>query len=204
MLTVKEKYVDDPRLNTMARIARAAPTWSSERINSRMSQTFIADSNRRSEIFRLRIADCGLRIEVPNRQSEIAKRGERDRRISSIRIPHSAIRNLRGLLLSFSSVPDKYNGWLIPAVAAGLRAVRQTRVKLIYSSAPYFTSHLAGYWLALLTGLPWWRISATRGSRGCEEYRPGNKICFGINRALERMTVSAPTPWFASPKSTRR
>jgi glycosyltransferase involved in cell wall biosynthesis len=88
-------------------------------------------------------------------------------------------------------VPDKYNGWLIPAVAAGLRAVKQARVKLIYSSAPYFTSHLAGYWLALLTGLPWvahFRDPWVTGLR--EEYRPGNKICFGINRALERMTVS--------------
>src|SRR5262245_49488562 len=62
----------------------------------------------------------------------------------------TALRTARDLLLSLSSVPDKYNGWLIPAVAAGLRAIKQTRADLICSSAPYFTSHLAGYWLALL------------------------------------------------------
>src|SRR5262245_60261219 len=97
----------------------------------------------------------------------------------------------RDLLLSLSSVPDKYNGWLIPAVAAGLRAIKRTRAGLICSSAPYFTSHLAGYWLALLTGLPWvahFRDPWITGLR--EEYRPDNKICFEINRALERMTVS--------------
>src|SRR5262249_20101531 len=66
----------------------------------------------------------------------------------------SALRRARDLLLSLSCVPDKNNGWLIPAVAAGLRAIKQTRAELICSSAPYFTSHLAGYWLALLTGLP--------------------------------------------------
>ncbi|HEV2664879.1 MAG TPA: glycosyltransferase, partial [Blastocatellia bacterium] len=114
----------------------------------------------------------------------------------SIRYPRSSNLNrtvisLRGLLLSFSSVPDKYNGWLIPAVAAGLRAIKQTRARVIYSSAPYFTSHLAGYWLALLTGLPWvahFRDPWVTGTWAT--LRPDNKICFKIHLALERMTVS--------------
>ncbi len=73
----------------------------------------------------------------------------------------SALRASRDLLHSLSCVPDKYNGWLIPAVAAGLRAIKQTRAVLICSSAPYFNA----------------------------ERRP-DKICFKINRALERMTIS--------------
>ena len=192
VLTVKEKYVDDSPLNHNG----ADRASGSDLVIRTHKLPHVSDIYGRfkSKIGDLRIADCGSRIADflrLNRQSEIAKRGERNCRISSIRNPQSAIRDLRGLLLSFSSVPDKYNGWLIPAVAAGLRAVRQTRVKLIYSSAPYFTSHLAGYWLALLTGLPWvahFRDPWVTGLR--EEYRPGNKICFGINRALERMTVS--------------
>jgi glycosyltransferase involved in cell wall biosynthesis len=192
VLTVKEKYVDDPRLKHDG----ADRANGSDMVIRTHKLPHVSDIYRRfkSKIGDLRIADCGLRIADflrLDRQSEIAKRAERNSRFSSIRNPQSAIRNLRGLLLSFSSVPDKYNGWLIPAVAAGLRAVIQTRVKLIYSSAPYFTSHLAGYWLALLTGLPWvahFRDPWVTGLR--EEYRPGNKICFGINRALERMTVS--------------
>ncbi|HKQ93273.1 MAG TPA: glycosyltransferase [Blastocatellia bacterium] len=192
VLTVKEKYVADSPLNHNG----ADRASGSDLVIRTNKLPHVSDIYRRfkSKIGNLPIADCGLRIAdflKLNRQSEIAKRGERNCRISSIRNPQSAFRNLRGLLLSFSSLPDKYNGWLIPAVAAGLRAVRQTRVKLIYSSAPYFTSHLAGYWLALLTGLPWvahFRDPWVTGLR--EEYRPGNKICFGINRALERMTVS--------------
>jgi glycosyltransferase involved in cell wall biosynthesis len=102
----------------------------------------------------------------------------------------SALRAARDLLHSLSCVPDKYNGWLIPAVAAGLRAVKQTRAGLICSSAPYFTSHLAGYWLALLTGLPWvahFRDPWITGMHA--EFRP-DKLCFKINSALERMTIS--------------
>jgi glycosyltransferase involved in cell wall biosynthesis len=184
VLTVKEKYVADPRLNHNG----ADRASGSDLVIRTHKLPHVSDIYRRfkSKIGNLPNAECESRIEgreFRNQESEIRK--------SAFRIPHSAFRNLRGLLLSFSSLPDKYNGWLIPAVAAGLRAVRQTRVKLIYSSAPYFTSHLAGYWLSLLTGLPWvahFRDPWVTGLR--EEYRPRNKICFGINRALERMTVS--------------
>ena len=102
----------------------------------------------------------------------------------------SALRKTRDLLLSLSCVPDKYNGWLIPAVAAGLRAIKQTRAGLICSSAPYFTSHLAGYWLAILTGLPWVAHFRDPWITGAHAERRLDKICFKINRALERMTVS--------------
>jgi len=102
----------------------------------------------------------------------------------------SALRTARDLLLSLSCVPDKNNGWLIPAVAAGLRAIKQTRAGLICSSAPYFTSHLAGYWLALLTGLPWVAHFRDPWITGLHAERRPNKICFKINRALERMTIS--------------
>ena len=102
----------------------------------------------------------------------------------------SALRAARDLLHSLSCVPDKYNGWLIPAVAAGLRAIKQTRAGLIFSSAPYFTSHLAGYWLALLTGLPWVAHFRDPWITGMHAEPRPDKICFKINRALERMTIS--------------
>jgi glycosyltransferase involved in cell wall biosynthesis len=102
----------------------------------------------------------------------------------------SSLRKARDLLLSLSCVPDKNNGWLIPAVAAGLRAIKQTGAGLICSSAPYFTSHLAGYWLALLTGLPWVAHFRDPWITGMHADRRPDKICSKINRALERMTIS--------------
>ena len=102
----------------------------------------------------------------------------------------STLRRARDLLLSLSCVPDKYNGWLIPAVAAGLRAVIRTRAGVICSSAPYFTSHLVGYWLAILTGLPWVAHFRDPWITGLHAERRHDKICFKINCALERMTIS--------------
>jgi glycosyltransferase involved in cell wall biosynthesis len=102
----------------------------------------------------------------------------------------SPLRKARDLLLSLSCVPDKYNGWLIPAVAAGLRAIKQTGAELICSSAPYFTCHLAGYWLSLLTGLPWVAHFRDPWVTGLHAERLPDKICFKINHALERMTIS--------------
>jgi glycosyltransferase involved in cell wall biosynthesis len=102
----------------------------------------------------------------------------------------SALRTARDLLLSLSCVPDKYNGWLIPAVAAGLRAIIRTRAGVICSSAPYFTSHLAGYWLAVLTGLPWVAHFRDPWITGLHAERRPDKICFKINHALERLTIS--------------
>ena len=61
----------------------------------------------RAEDRRLRIADCGLRIADflnLNPQSAIAKCGESNCRIPSIRNPQSAIRNLRPSILFASSV----------------------------------------------------------------------------------------------------
>jgi len=71
-----------------------------------------------------------------------------------------------------------------------LRAIKQTRAGLICSSAPYFTSHLAGYWLAILTGLPWVAHFRDPWITGLHAERRPDKICFKINRALERMTIS--------------
>jgi glycosyltransferase involved in cell wall biosynthesis len=199
VLTAKEKYIDDPYLKQNG----ADRVSDSDLVIRTYKLPHITDIYRRFksgiEDGRLRIADCGSRIaDFLNsyRQSENAKRGERNCRNISIRNPQSPIRNpqsldLRDLLLSLSTIPDKYNGWLIPAVAAGLRAIKQTGASAIYSSAPCFTSHLAGYWLALLTGLPWVAHFRDPWITGAlSSLRPGNNICIKINRALERMTIS--------------
>jgi glycosyltransferase involved in cell wall biosynthesis len=51
-------------------------------------------------------------------------------------------------------VPDTLTGWLIPAVRAGLREARRERPRVIYSTAPAWTSHLVGLMLSRLLRLP--------------------------------------------------
>jgi glycosyltransferase involved in cell wall biosynthesis len=62
---------------------------------------------------------------------------------------------LRSHLAHLARFPDAHRGWAPFAVAAGLRAVRDRRPALIYSTAGPFTGHVVGLVLHRLTGLPW-------------------------------------------------
>jgi hypothetical protein len=197
VLTVKEKYIDAPYIkhNDGDRVSDSGLVIRTHKL------PHPSDIYRRFKSTRqdLPTADCRLPIadsSTPRILLSLRRFLHETGRLLSIRNPQSAIRNrktldLRDLILSFSSLPDKYNGWLIPAVAAGLRAIKRTRAGVIYSSAPYFTSHLAGYCLSLLTGAPWVAHFRDPWITGAlETLRPDNKICFRIDRALERMAIS--------------
>ena len=97
---------------------------------------------------------------------------------------------LRELLLAGLSIPDIYTGWLLPAIVAGWRAIRQEQVQALISSGPCWTNHLVAYGLSLLTGLPWiahfrdpW---ATGFMPGAYRFKPE----IGVNRWLERATLA--------------
>jgi glycosyltransferase involved in cell wall biosynthesis len=173
VLTVKEKYIEDPYLKDGGADCASDP----ELVIRTYKLPHPTDIYRRFKSSSLagKLSRDGDRKTVP------PTNGSKDK----------SARAARDLLLSWSSVPDKYNGWLIPAVAAGLRAIKQTKARVIFSSAPYSTSHLAGYWLSLLTGLPWVAHFRDPWITGViAALRPGNDICFKISRALERMTIS--------------
>ncbi len=52
-------------------------------------------------------------------------------------------------------VPDARMTWLYPAVHLGKQICRQHDIRLIYSSAPPYTTHLIGRRLAAWSGKPW-------------------------------------------------
>lgn len=52
-------------------------------------------------------------------------------------------------------VPDSRIGWLRFAVREGLRALKEQRPSLVFSSAPPYTAHLVAQRLKCLSGLPW-------------------------------------------------
>src|SRR5215470_3816165 len=69
--------------------------------------------------------------------------------------PQGAKGRLRQLILRSLCTPDIYTGWILPAIVAGLRAVRESKVEQIFSSGPFWTNHIVGLVLTYLTGLPW-------------------------------------------------
>lgn len=71
-----------------------------------------------------------------------------------------------------------------------MRAIRQTGAQVIYSSGPYFTNHLAGYALSLLTGLPWVAHFRDPWVTGLQPQYSRNELFRKINGALERLTVT--------------
>jgi glycosyltransferase involved in cell wall biosynthesis len=61
----------------------------------------------------------------------------------------------RRWILSMLILPDCHTSWIPHALLEGLRAVKRHNVDCIVSSAPWWTNHLVGFWLARWTGLPW-------------------------------------------------
>src|SRR5215475_12085413 len=118
VLTVKEKYVDDPYIKRNA----GDRVSDSDLVIRTHKLPHLTDIYRqlKSRIKDPPLADSGLRIadlSSPRIPLLLRRLLRETGRLFSIRNPLSAIRNrktldLRGLLLSLSSVPDKYSGWL--------------------------------------------------------------------------------------------
>ena len=63
--------------------------------------------------------------------------------------------SFRGRYPQWIAVPDRWVTWLLGAVPAGWRLIRQHRPVAIWSTYPIATAHWAGYLLARASGLPW-------------------------------------------------
>jgi glycosyltransferase involved in cell wall biosynthesis len=57
--------------------------------------------------------------------------------------------------LQLLATPDRYIGWLLFAVPAGLSLIRTHDVQAIYSTSPLASAHLTASVLKSLSGLPW-------------------------------------------------
>jgi glycosyltransferase involved in cell wall biosynthesis len=62
---------------------------------------------------------------------------------------------LRRLAPALLQLPDKEVGWLRDAVRRAQQLIQQENVEAVYTRACPFSSHLIGYRLKQLTGLPW-------------------------------------------------
>lgn len=97
---------------------------------------------------------------------------------------HSFRRSLRSLL----EVPDAYTGWILPAVASGLAAIRKQRIDCLFSSGPWWTNHLVALLLAKITGVPW--VAHFRDSWAQGYWvKSVTPLSIRIEKALERAVV---------------
>ncbi len=64
-------------------------------------------------------------------------------------------RVLRAAYPLYGHYPDVHRGWVEPAVAAGLVAVRQFGIGAVLSVCPSASAHLVGGEIARRTGIPW-------------------------------------------------
>lgn len=61
----------------------------------------------------------------------------------------------RGAYLGWLALPDRWVTWLLGAIPTGLRAIRQQRATVIFSTFPIASAILVGYALHRITGKPW-------------------------------------------------
>ena len=62
---------------------------------------------------------------------------------------------LRAAFPTYGHFPDMHRGWVEPAVAAGLTAVRQYGIGAVLSVCPTASSHVVGAEIAERAGIPW-------------------------------------------------
>jgi glycosyltransferase involved in cell wall biosynthesis len=60
-----------------------------------------------------------------------------------------------GRYLRYLALPDRWVSWVFGGIPAGLRAVRDHHVNIIYSTFPIMSAAVIGLGLQRLTGLPW-------------------------------------------------
>ena len=63
--------------------------------------------------------------------------------------------SLRGRYVSALARPDRWRSWWLPAVVSGLKAIRQHKPDVIWSTFPIASAHRIAATLARITGLPW-------------------------------------------------
>ncbi len=109
--------------------------------------------------------------------------------------------SIGGRYPGFLARPDRWHSWLLGAVPAGLRLIRQTRPDVIWSTYPIPTAHLVGYWLSRLSGLPW--VADFRDPMAHDGY-PADPVLWRSFAAVERKVFArAARCTFTTPGAAR-
>lgn len=109
--------------------------------------------------------------------------------------------SIAGRYPGFLARPDRWHSWLLGAVPAGLKLIRETRPDAIWSTYPIPTAHLVGYWLSRLSGLPW--VADFRDPMAHEGY-PADPVLWRSFAAVERKVFARAARFtFTTPGAAR-
>jgi glycosyltransferase involved in cell wall biosynthesis len=95
----------------------------------------------------------------------------------------------RDWITDFLSVPDRQIGWIPPAAAAAVRIIEEEDIRVIYSSSPPASAHLAARIAARFTGKPW--IADFRDPWVTNPFAPPRRTAFlePVDQSMERCVV---------------
>lgn len=105
-----------------------------------------------------------------------------------VKSPSGLLGKLKRLLISFLITPDFWQGWIPPAVFAGLQAIKRHKIQVIISTGPPFSTHLVGWMLKKLSHVAW--ITDFRDPWSFNEQQLfATKASDYLNRRLEAVVV---------------
>ena len=99
---------------------------------------------------------------------------------------------LGGRYFQWMALPDQWVSWFFWAIPAGLRLIRKTGPKILWSTYPIATAHCIAYVLHRITGIPWiadFRDPMTEINPLTQKRAPANPALWHSRRAIEEFTV---------------
>lgn len=94
--------------------------------------------------------------------------------------------SFKGKYLSWMAQPDNWQSWIVSGICSGLKAIWQSKPKVIISTYPIASAHIIAYVLHKLTGVPW--VADLRDPMAQPDY-PSDKSRKAIFEWIERKAV---------------
>lgn len=98
----------------------------------------------------------------------------------------------KGKYFDCTAIPDRWGSWIVGAIPAALRLVRQWQPRAIWSTYPIVTAHVIGAVVQRLTGIPWiadFRDPMVEYDPVKNEYWPAEPMARAVRMRVERLVV---------------
>jgi glycosyltransferase involved in cell wall biosynthesis len=104
--------------------------------------------------------------------------------------------SVRGRYFSCTALPDRWGSWVVGALPAALKLIRQYKPDVIWSTYPIPTAHIIGAAVQRLTGIPWiadFRDPMVEYDSGKDEYWPPDPRARKVRMWIERLVMKYST-----------